>query len=189
MMADIDLVRKRTVTDVILGVLLVVVGLIILGDVVIATVVSVRFLGWITLIAGIVEFLGAFARMRAGHFWSTALGGVVLAVLGLLILRHTVAAALALTVVAGALFLASGLVRVAVSFSVPELRWRLLFGGLVSIALGLIVLFNLLTATFTLLGALVGVQALAEGITLVLLGRLRVVEASSSPPLQSSDHK
>ena len=179
MMADIDLARKRTVTDVILGVLLVVVGLVILGDVVIATVVTVRFLGWITLIGGIVEFIGAFARMRAGHFWSTALGGALLVVLGLLILRNTAAAALALTVASGALFLVSGLVRVAVSFSVPARRWVLLFGGLVSVVLGLIVLFNIVPATFTLLGTLVGVQALIEGITLVLLGRLRVVETSS----------
>ncbi|MBV9060142.1 MAG: DUF308 domain-containing protein [Pseudonocardiales bacterium] len=130
-------------TDVILGVLLVVVGLVILGDVVIATVVTVRFLGWFTLIAGIVEFIGAFARMRSGHFWSTALGGALLVVLGLLMLRNTATAALALTVVAGALFLVSGLVRVAVSFSVPVRRWVLLFGGLASVALGLIVLFNI----------------------------------------------
>lgn len=177
-MADIDLARRRTGGDVILGVLLVVAGLIVLGNVVIATVVSVRFLGWIALIAGIVEFIGAFWRIRAGHFWSTALGGGLLAVLGLLILRNTAAAALTLTLVAGALFLATGIARIAASFSVPELRWALLFGGVVSTVLGLIVLFNIVDATFTLLGVLIGIQALAEGIGLILLGRWRVVETS-----------
>ena len=175
-MADIDLVRRRTGVDVLLGILLIVAGLIVLANVVIATVVSVRFLGWVALIVGIIEFIGAFWRIRAGHFWSTALGGALLAVLGLLILRNTAAAALTLTLVAGALFFASGIARVAASFSVPEQRWGLLLGGAVSIVLGLIVLFNLFDASFALLGVLIGVQALAEGIVLILVGRWRVVE-------------
>src|SRR5450759_2193156 len=70
------------------------------------TVVSVRFLGWAALIVGIAELLSALFRLRAGHFWSTALGGALLAVLGVLILRNTLAAALTLTLAAGALFLA-----------------------------------------------------------------------------------
>lgn len=169
---DQQQVRRRTGGDVILGILLVIVGLVILGYPVIATVLSVRFLGWTALIIGLVELFGALFRIRAGHFWSTALGGVLLAVLGLLILRNTAAAALTLTLAAGALFLASGIVRVAVSFAQPEHRWGLLIGGIASTILGLIVLFNIVAATSTLLGVLLGVQVLVEGVTILLLGRM-----------------
>lgn len=152
--------------------MLVIAGVVILGDTVLATLLSVRFLGWAALIVGLAEIVGAIVRIRAGHFWSTALGGALLAVLGVLILRNTAAAALTLTLAAAALFLASGIVRIAVSIQRPEQRWGLLIGGVVSTILGLIVLFNIVAATFTLLGVLLGVQALVEGITLVLLGRV-----------------
>ncbi len=41
--------RKRTGWDIVWGILLIIGGLIVLGDVVIATVVSVLFVGWTTL--------------------------------------------------------------------------------------------------------------------------------------------
>ena len=44
--------------------------------------------------------------------------------------------------------------------------------------LGLIVVFNLYEATYVLLGVLLGVQALVDGITLLVLGRWRVTDNS-----------
>ena len=114
-----ELVQKRTTLDVVLGILLVLVGVVVLGNAVVATAVSVQFLGWVALVVGLAELLGALFRVREGHVWSAALGGALLAVLGLLILRNTVAAALTLTLVAAALFLAAGVVRTSTSFSMP----------------------------------------------------------------------
>jgi uncharacterized membrane protein HdeD (DUF308 family) len=56
----------------------------------------------------------------------------------------------------------------------PEYRIPLVFAGVVSTALGLIVLFNLVTASYVLLGVLLGVQALVDGITMMLIGRWHV---------------
>jgi membrane protein HdeD len=53
----------------------------------------------------------------------------------------------------------------------PENRWGLLISGIASAVLGVIVLFNIVTATFTLLGVLLGVQVLLEGLTLAFFGR------------------
>ena len=44
----------------------------------------------------------------------------------------------------------------------PENRWGLLISGIASAVLGVIVLFNIVTATFTLLGVLLGVQVLLD---------------------------
>lgn len=52
-------------------------------------------------------------------------------------------------------------------------RWLLVFSGLISIGLGLWVLLNIATATLTLLGTLVGIQTLLEGLTMIMVGRLR----------------
>ncbi|HSK28192.1 MAG TPA: DUF308 domain-containing protein [Jiangellales bacterium] len=173
-MSDLVLERRRTGWDVVLGILVAVAGIVVLGHVAIATAISVLFLGWMALISGVIELVAALFKIRSGHFWGSALGGGLLTVLGILILRNPTIAALTLTLVAGSLFFAAGVTRLIAAFQVPEARWLLVFSGLVSLALGLIVLFNLVSATFTLLGVLLGVQALVEGITMIVAGRVRV---------------
>ena len=96
-------------------------------------------------------------------------------VLGLLFLRNTGAAALTLTLLAGVIFLTAGIVRLMAAFHDPLFRWPLVFSGVVSTALGLIVLFNLFDATYVLLGTLLGVYSIVDGITMMAIGRWRVV--------------
>jgi len=172
--------RRRTGWDVVFGVLLVIGGFVVLGNAVLATAISVLLLGWMALISGVVLLVGALFRIGSGGFWSAALGGAVLAVLGLFFLRNPAVGALSLTLVAGSLFLATGLVRIFLGFQVSEARWVLVISGLISLVLGLLVLFNLLTATLTLLGVLLSVQTLVEGLTLLVAGKLRPVSPDSA---------
>lgn len=168
--------RRRTGLDIVFGILLVIGGLIVFGNVVLATVVSVFLLGWMALIAGIVLMVGAFFKIKSGGFWSAALGGIVLGVLGLFILRNPVVGALTLTLLAGSLFLVTGLTRIFTANQFGEMRWLLVISGIISTVLGLFVLFNLATATLTLLGVLLGVQVILEGLTLLVVGRVRPVK-------------
>jgi membrane protein HdeD len=178
-MADTSaLVVRRTGWDIILGILVMVAGIVLLGNVVIATAVSVLFLGWMALVSGLVLVVAAFFRLKSGGFWSAALGGAMLAVLGVFMLRNPLIGALSLTLIAGALFFASGLTRLITAGQSSEARWLLVISGLISVALGVWVLFNIGTATLTLLGTLVGIQTLLEGITLIVAGRLRPPKAS-----------
>jgi uncharacterized membrane protein HdeD (DUF308 family) len=163
--------RRRSGWDLLGGVLLIVAGLFILGDVVIATVISVFLLGWMTVISGVVQLVGALFRIKSGGFWSAALGGVVLTVLGLFILRNPVTGAITLTLLAGSTFLVAGVVRVVNSGESGRDRWLVMVSGLISVCLGLFVLFNPITATLTLLGFLLGIQILVEGLTLLLTRR------------------
>lgn len=165
--------RRRTGWDVVLGILLVIGGFVILGNAVVATTVSVLLLGWMALFSGILLLVSALFRIGSGGFWSAALGGGVLVVLGLFLLRNPGVGALTLTLLAGSLFLTTGLVRIFLGFQVTEARSLLVISGIISVALGLLVLFNLLEATLALLGVLLGVQTLLEGLTLLVAGRLR----------------
>lgn len=165
--------RRRTGVDIAVGVLMLVAGIVLLGNVVVATVVSVLLLGWTALLAGLVLVVGTLLRMRSGASWTVALGGVVLAVLGLFILRNTAVGAVTLTLLGGSMFLATGLVRVFGAAVVPEARGLLVVSGLISAGLGLWVLADLGTASLTLLGTLLAVQTLLEGVTLIAVGRLR----------------
>jgi|1186.fasta_scaffold838029_1 uncharacterized membrane protein HdeD (DUF308 family) len=174
--------RRRTGGDVVIGALLVLAGLFVFGNVVLATRLSVLVLGWTALLSGVAMVVGTLVRRRPGVSWSLALGGVVLAVLGLFILRNPVVGALTLTLMTGALLLTIGLTRVVGAFGVPEARGLLLVSGLISAALGLFVLLNLATATAALLGILLGTQLLLDGITLIAAGRIRPARSSAPTP-------
>ena len=54
--------RRRTGWDVVLGVVLVLAGLFVLGNAVVATFLSVLLLGWIAIGSGVVTLVGAFVR-------------------------------------------------------------------------------------------------------------------------------
>src|SRR3954449_2711929 len=143
-----QLQMRRTGWDVVVGGILVVGGLVILGDAAVATKVSIMFVGWLLLILGLLGLVAAVFQIGKRGFWSMALAGGLLTVLGLFFLRNTDAAALTLTLIAGVTFLASGLMRLVMSAQDSDYRVPLLIGGIVSTGLGLVVLFNLFDASY-----------------------------------------
>lgn len=180
--------KGRTGGDLVLGGLLVVLGIVILGEAVIATTVSILFLGWLLLIGGLVTLAGTLFQIGKDGFWIGAIGGGLMTVLGLVCLRHTTAAAVTLTLVAGAMFLTSGIVRLVAATQFPEARVALVISGGVATVLGLIVLFNLMTVSLAFLGIILGIQVLSEGIAIMVVGRhwlsaARTPGGLAAPPL------
>ena len=97
-------------------------------------------------------------------------------------LRHTHAAATTLTLIAGAMFLTTGLFRLVLAAEVKGARLPLLLSGAVSTILGLIVLFNLFDVSYSFLGILLGIEILMDGIMMVLLGRVKVTSMTTAAP-------
>ena len=179
-----QLQRRRTGWDVVLGVLLLIGGLVIVGDAAVATKVSIMFIGWLLLILGVLGLVAAIFQIGKRGFWSMALAGGLLTVLGLFFVRNTHAAAVTLTLIAGVTFLASGLMRLMMSGQDPAYRVPLVVGGIISTGLGLVVLFNLFDASYVLVGFLLGIQVVVDGLVMVLVGRWHV---AAEDPVVSSD--
>jgi len=175
---DVQLERSRSGWDVALGILLVIAGLVILGNAAFATVVSIFFLGWMAVVGGVVALVAALFRIGKGGFWPALISGGLLLVIGVVILRNPTVSVVTLTLLAGTLFLFGGIIRLVAAFQVDQNRGIMIFSGIVSLLLGLLVLFNLFEASVALLGILIGVQALVDGLTLLILGRWRVVDAT-----------
>jgi uncharacterized membrane protein HdeD (DUF308 family) len=169
-----QLQMRRTGWDVVLGGILLVGGLVILGDAALATKVSIMLIGWLLLVLGLLGLVVAVFQIGKSGFWAVSLTGGLLTVLGLFFLRNTHAAAVTLTLIAGVTFLASGLMRLMMSGQDAASRVPLLIGGVLSTGLGLIVLFNLFDASYVLVGVLLGIQVLVDGIVMVLVGRWHV---------------
>lgn len=169
-MYAVEIERRRTWWTVALGILLVVVGIAVLSHVVLATAVSVFFLGWLAVFGGVAALVGSLFRIGKGGFWGTALSGALILVIGVVMLRNPAATAATLTLIAGSLFLMGGIARLFAAGSAPEHRGLLIFGGIVGTALGAIVIFNLFEASFVLLGTLLGIEAIVDGLAIAFLG-------------------
>ncbi len=177
-MSQVSLKWNRTGWDVAIGLLLVVLGVVVLANAAVATTVSVLFLGWLLVAAGLLGLVGALFLVGQSGFWSAVLGGGLLTILGVAVLRNTDATAVTLTLIAGVVFLVSGVLRLATAVQVKEYRWPLLIAGACSTVLGLLVVFHLVTASYLLLGVLVGVQMIVDGLAMALMGRMHVVPAN-----------
>lgn len=151
---------------------MIIAGIVVLGNATIASLLSVVLVGWLTLFAGIAALVSAFLRRGEGGVWNNVIAGALLVVLGLTLLRHEAAGLVALTLVAGALFLLGGIVRLSIASQMPEYRLVLIISGVVSVVLGLMVFFNIFAASLILFGTLLGVEMISDGIALLMGGRL-----------------
>lgn len=176
---DFTLERKRTGWDIALGLLSAVLGLVVLGNVALASAVSILFIGWLALIGGIATFVAALIKRGPGMGWAVV-GGLLMAILGFGFVRNPNVGLLTLTLLAGSMFLVGGIFRIYVAFQPEAPRGLLIFSGVVTVALGLMVLFQFPYSAVWFLGVMLGVQLFVDGITTAIAGRIRVVPAGQT---------
>lgn len=170
--------RRRTAWDVVLGLLSVVAGAVVLGHVTIASLVSVLFLGWMLIMGGLMLALsGLVGWSEPTHRWDLA-AGALFAILGLGFVRNPDAGLLLLTLLAGSLLLVGGVVRIVAALQPQAPREVLLISGVLTLALGFMVLNRWPVSALWFLGTVLGVQLILDGITTALAGRIRTVGPS-----------
>jgi uncharacterized membrane protein HdeD (DUF308 family) len=168
----------RSRWDVVLGLVLIVTGAVVLGDVVVASVVSVLFVGWTLLIGGVVGILVALSRIGRGGFWIGMLGGTLALIAGLVFVSNTEVALLALSLAIGASMVTSGIVRLVAAIQHPEARSSLVVSGVLSLGLGLLILNQWPDSALWVLGTFLGVQLVVDGVALLLAGRPRLTTSA-----------
>jgi membrane protein HdeD len=173
--AVVVLERRRTGWDVALGVLSIVAGFVALGHVALASAISLLFLGWTLVIGGLALLVSGVAGWRdPDHRWGVV-GGALLGLLGIGVLRNLEASLLVLTLFAGSLLLFGGIVRIVAAFQVRAARGVLLLNGIVTTLLGLVVFVRWPVSALWFLGVVLGVQLIVDGVTTATVGRVRVV--------------
>jgi uncharacterized membrane protein HdeD (DUF308 family) len=148
-----------------LGIVLVVAGFLILGDVVLATVVSTLFIGWTSIIAGAFELFHALWTKGWGGFLWQMLLGVLYIAFGVALVTQPVTGAIVLTYVLGLLLLVSGFVRILLGFSRwNDSGWIMLASGIFGILAGLVILTGFPKTGLWVLGFLLAVDLISHGI-------------------------
>lgn len=169
-----------------LGILLVVLGIVAIAFPFLSTIAAKIALGWLLLIAGIGEVIHSFYVKRwAGFLWNLLIG-LLYVVVGFWLAFFPLTGILTLTIVLAALFIADGIMEIAMGFRVrPHEGWGwLIFSGLIAIAAGLLIALNLPSSAVWALGLLVGVKLLVSGwsfIFLALSGRRIHGEGTPTP--------
>jgi uncharacterized membrane protein HdeD (DUF308 family) len=158
------------------GLIALVGGIIALLNPLAATITAVMLTGWILVAVGVIEIIGVFWATGWGARLLSLILGVLTVILGLYILANPLISTLALTWLAGILFLATGATKIFLSFGLrgTGYLWVVLLSGLVSVLLGFMVLSNFPQSAATILGILLAVELISTGIANIALAlRLR----------------
>ncbi|KRR25167.1 HdeD family acid-resistance protein [Bradyrhizobium retamae] len=150
---------------VLLGLALILAGFLVLGDVMLVTVISTIFIGWVSIVAGAFEIVHAFWTKGWGGFVWQVLLGILYIAFGVVLVGQPVASALILTYVLGLVLVISGFVRILISISHwREAGWIMLLSGAFGIVAGLIILTGFPMTGLWVLGLLLGVDMISHGI-------------------------
>ena len=149
-----------------LGIVQVLAGALAVGFVFSATLASVVALGVLLLIAGSTQMAAALLARRWDGFFLFLLHGFLYGVAGFLTLEHPLLAGEGLTLMLAPLFLLVGLYRIAVALieNLPARGW-LLFNGVVAVLLGVAFWRQWPESGLWVLGMLVGIEIIVNGVT------------------------
>ncbi len=155
-----------------IGVALLVCGLLALSNMVLATFAVVLFAGWMMIISGVIEIIHGFRIKTWGRFFLEVLVGVLYVVAGVFTLMAPPAAAAVLTLVAGAAFAASGIVRIVMAFQMQSgTPWIwVALSGVVTTLLGALVLAQWPYSGLYILGLFFGVDLVFAGVGWIGVG-------------------
>ena len=154
-----------------LGILLVLIGMAAIAFPFLSTLAAKIAIGWIFLVAGVVEVFHAFYVKRwAGFFWNLLIGLLYIAA-GVWLAFFPLTGILTLTIVIAALFIAEGIMKLIMGFRMRPhegLGW-VIFSGLVAIAAGLLIALSLPASAVWALGLLAGINLLFSGWSFIYL--------------------
>jgi uncharacterized membrane protein HdeD (DUF308 family) len=154
------------------GCLLVLSGMIAITYSVIATLVSVIFLGWLLIFSGVLEGVYVVRHRERGHVLLYLLEALLAIIMRALLLQSPVRGAIVLTLLLATYFLVAGVFRIvgAIALHLPHRGW-LLASGVINIALGILLWGGWPVTGWWVLGVFIGVNMLFNGWARIMLAR------------------
>ncbi|HEY4167330.1 MAG TPA: HdeD family acid-resistance protein [Reyranella sp.] len=165
--------RPRWGWIVALGIISIIAGLIALaGDAMFATATAVYIVGFMMLFTGAMEIVAAFNAKDWSHRILWLLLGALYVFAGIICLQNPFAAATILTLLLGFALVIGGLVRI---FLATRMRqgtpWGwVVFSGLISVFLGIIIVAHWPVSSFFVLGIFLGVDLIFIGSGWIAVG-------------------
>lgn len=168
--SSIDHIRENSGRFLLFGILLVILGFAAVYAAGWTTLIAITTLGFLLLVGGVAKLIYSFwVRQWSGFFFSL-LGGLLYTGAGVLCLAKPITASAAITLLIGSLFLVNGLFKAIISLVYQFEQWGwVLLSGIISIALGGMVLAEWPLTSLWVIGLFIGIDLIFYGWTLILL--------------------
>jgi uncharacterized membrane protein HdeD (DUF308 family) len=146
-----------------IGIALVILGTIAMGDTLVTTMISVVLVGWLLVAAGIFHVINMIRHTEVRSFWHI-LGAICDFLAGFYLLARPALGALTLTLILAAFLLASGVTRLIGVFQadLPHKFWPVL-DALLSIVLGVLLWIHWPWTGLWFIGFAVGIGLIFRG--------------------------
>ncbi|WP_435141184.1 HdeD family acid-resistance protein [Pseudopelagicola sp. nBUS_19] len=154
-----------------IGIMSLIAGIIALLNPFAASLTATLIAGWSFLILGALQIIAGLQAEGTGSKLLGTLIGLVALIIGINIVAKPMEGLITLTMIAGVMFLVSGIFKAWVGFANAEgpLRSALILSGLVSIVLGVMVLSNFPQSAEVVLGIMLGIELLSNGVSAIAL--------------------
>lgn len=167
---ETEAVRKKWGWFLLLGLLLILLGAYVINQAFVATLFSVFFFGMLVAGAGIIQVVQAFMARKWSGFFLSLLLGVLYLVAGGLCMVHPGEAAINITLLLSAFLFVSGLFKVVAALSMKfEHSGWVLFNGIVTFILGVLIYTQWPLSGLWVIGMFVGVDMILSGWSWILL--------------------
>ena len=166
--AGINEVRSYWSRFLALGIVTIALGVVCILYNAIATEASVMVLAVLLMVSGIVSLVLAFWVRNWNGFSMFFLSALLQGFTGYLLIRYPHQSTIGLTMVLASLFIVGGIFQTVTAglLRFPSWLWAM-FSGVISLALGLVVLYRMQAASVFFLGLVVGVDFVVDGISFV----------------------
>lgn len=156
--------RENWAAFFVLGIILLILGVLAIVGANFVTLTTIIFFGILLTIGGVLQILYSIWGRKGQGFAQTLLSGILYTIVGVLLLTHPTVSAIAITLLLAAFYTVSGVYKIVLSLFTPVIQWGwLLFSGLVSLALGLLIWSEWPSSGLWLIGLFIGIDLIIVG--------------------------
>ena len=154
-----------------LGILLILLGIAAVAFPFVTTIAAKVFLGWLFLIAGIVQVFHAFSTRTWSAFFFDLLIGVLYVIAGAWLAFFPLTGIITLTFLLAVMFILHGVLQGTIAFNIrPYVGWIwMLLAGIVGVVVGVLLILKLPSSATWAIGLLVGINLIMSGVAFLFL--------------------
>jgi uncharacterized membrane protein HdeD (DUF308 family) len=163
-----EAVGRHRMLYLIQAILMVASGVVAILFPVFASATFVWFLGWILIASGIVQGLSLFSARHHPSFWLTLIPAVLAVVVGVLLLRNVAGGMLVISILLIVFFMVEGMSKIVFALTIRPLQgwFWVLASGILAVVLSVILWNSMPVTAGWLIGLLLGVNLITEGMAL-----------------------
>jgi len=163
-----EAVKRHSLWYLVQSALMILGGILALLYPILSSFAVVLFLGWVLIISGVVQGISLIGAQNVPHFWLQLVSVVLSVIVGVLFLRHPGEGLLTLTLLLIVFFMVEGMSKIIFALTIrpfPNWGW-VLVSGVIGILLSFYLWASLPVTAIWLLGVLLGIQLICEGVAL-----------------------